>query len=592
MALVVAAVILAGVAMLIVSDQWAGSSAAVTGDAVSNSAPPDSVPASNRAGISSETPAKAPKSENKLPGSADNDPARASKSSGRQSAESAEINQAFDSESPESQATPNATTGSEPDHAADGTSRPNDVDPPQGTETIRAEGDVRTVDNRLTIPTDEELRDAEKLIDELFAEEIKAAKTPDDKGRVAAKLLAQATQTNDNAAGRYRLLVLARELAIAGDNWATASTAIEQQTTLYQVSAHELRAAALTELARSRSSTLDRDQLAQAALVAIDQAVAADDYESAKRIVGAAKLLTRQSDVAALKEQVGDVSESVNRYGREFRTIKDAVETLDRDPTNKNAATRVGKFRCLIKGDWTTGLPLLARGEDTSWTALAAADLANPSDADGRVELADQWWETANNLPMSLKTQALNRAAHWYRQSNDGLDDLTTARVEKRLSEILSKQEPSPRRTINRTAPRTLAARIYACVDDQFVLAVNGKQVLEGGLAQLRELDYEFHAGDVVTVRAIDVGGSRGFSCVLKFADAGAWIATVPGGVWREYEPRSADDWSNVQGITQLRPCSAGQRGAERFTGQASGVQAGTIWGSKPTCYLALEIPK
>ena len=55
--------------------------------------------------------------------------------------------------------------------------------------------------------------------------------------------------------------------------------------------------------------------------------------------------------------------------------MKKALAALDRNPTHPAANQMVGKYRCFNKGNWITGLPMLALGSDPELKALAIVDL-------------------------------------------------------------------------------------------------------------------------------------------------------------------------------------------------------------------------
>ena len=448
-----------------------------------------------------------------------------------------------------------------------------------------------TNNERLPVPSKEELAPARKLVGNLFDDEIKAARSAADKAVLADKLVGQAVATKDDPLARYYLLDLALELAVAGESWPVASRAIEQIASLHQVDEAALEAETFDELAKAASNTQSRNAIIRAALDAVDRAVADDDYDSARKIARSATNLAKKSDDKDLEARVKDTSDWVALCDKEFKANQASFDKLKLDPHDRDALSAVGRFECLVTGDWKSGLSRLAQGSDAPLAELAVADLANPSGNNERNQMAERWWDTALKLKGINKSQAFGRAEHWYRLALPQLEGISKTKTEKRLKEI-AKYSPRTLTVTGRSAARQMTARIYACGDDEFSMAVNGRPIMEGPRGQLRELDYQFFPGDIVTVRAINAQGRRSFCCAIKFTKLNKVLLTTPGQWWQEYLPESFDNWSQITGIRGHRPSSPGDQDFVQAVRKASGTTVGPIWGHQDVCFLVLEIPK
>src|SRR5205085_7857901 len=106
--------------------------------------------------------------------------------------------------------------------------------------------------------------------------------------------------------------------------------------------------------------------------------------------------------------------------------FKVAMEALRKSPDDPAACLTVGRHLCLVKGDWTTGLPLLAKGADAKLKALGQLELASPTDPAAQLKLADGWWES------STSTSASSHAALWYAKAAPGLSGASRARASSR----------------------------------------------------------------------------------------------------------------------------------------------------------------
>ncbi len=71
---------------------------------------------------------------------------------------------------------------------------------------------------KTAVPDAAALKNAQELVSELYARDIAKANKPDEKLALSKKILQVAIETKNDAAGRYALLSMARDLAAsAGD---------------------------------------------------------------------------------------------------------------------------------------------------------------------------------------------------------------------------------------------------------------------------------------------------------------------------------------------------------------------------------------
>jgi hypothetical protein len=118
--------------------------------------------------------------------------------------------------------------------------------------------------------------------------------------------------------------------------------------------------------------------------------------------------------------------------------VKPALDAVARNPADAVAALDAGRYHCLVKGDWPTGLPLLARCADPAIRAAAEADLtasADPAVAPGPARLAAiarLWWDLAGSSDAAVRPRLQERAAHWYRQAAPNLAGVARTQAEQR----------------------------------------------------------------------------------------------------------------------------------------------------------------
>jgi hypothetical protein len=125
-----------------------------------------------------------------------------------------------------------------------------------------------------------------------------------------------------------------------------------------------------------------------------------------------------------------------------YTDAQNAIQVLATNPTDPNASLKVGKYRCLFKGEWRIGLTMLAAGSDPVLKELANEELALPATSPDQVKLGDGWWDAAGKTTGPLKLPMQQRAAFWYRKADADLAGLTKSKVDERLV-TLAELDPS-----------------------------------------------------------------------------------------------------------------------------------------------------
>jgi hypothetical protein len=106
------------------------------------------------------------------------------------------------------------------------------------------------------VPTGTALAQAQKEVVDLFGNDRAAAKTVVQKTALAQKLLEVGKQSQDDPAGRYVLLVMARELAIEASDFQTVMAAIAELEADYQTDPLEMKVRAITILSDHPQSSV------------------------------------------------------------------------------------------------------------------------------------------------------------------------------------------------------------------------------------------------------------------------------------------------------------------------------------------------
>jgi hypothetical protein len=289
---------------------------------------------------------------------------------------------------------------------------------------------------RAKVPPPEALARAEKAIKDLFREEY-ALQKPADRLALAAKLHQQSRDPTEEAAVRFVLLREAAFLAAQAGNLAQTLEIVGELVKAFEVAPAAIIVAALEKIDLSVLIGDDCRILAEESLAAVSEALTADDFDSAARLLKLGENAARKAQNASLVTTISTRKTDVERIRAEFETVKGALATLAKTPADPDASLTVGKYHCFAKGAWERGLPLLAQSSDPRLKPLAAQDLAAPASAAQQRELADAWYDLATSLtPVTAKIEAQLRAGHWYAMALPGSSGLARVHVEKRLAEL------------------------------------------------------------------------------------------------------------------------------------------------------------
>lgn len=273
------------------------------------------------------------------------------------------------------------------------------------------------------------------LVKEIYGEQWRKAKTSAQKTALAAKLLAKANESTDPA-NRYVLLKVARDVAAQAGDAELAFKAIDAMAARYDVDVYKLKGAALSTAAKSVSSQKHVRAVAERALLLMEQAVEKDDFAAAKYLGKLALDAARKGRDYKLVRQIIARNKEVEKIATAYADIQDASATLESNPVDPEANLAVGKYRCLVKGNWDRGVPMLALGSDDKLKELAVEELEEVAGADDQLALGDGWWELALASEGMAKEQLEGRARFWYRKALPGLNGLVKDRVEKRLKDF------------------------------------------------------------------------------------------------------------------------------------------------------------
>lgn len=130
---------------------------------------------------------------------------------------------------------------------------------------------------------------------------------------------------------------------------------------------------------------------------------------------------------------------------------------LEKNPEDPEAAYQLGRHLCFFLGDWTQGLPLLAKGKDKDLAQLARYDLGTdelPSDpkapltgaafdfgssAAPDLVIGDMFWDLMKKYKDVELRNIMNRAIYRYRMSLSKVDEAKKRKLLDRVSKVMDR---------------------------------------------------------------------------------------------------------------------------------------------------------
>ncbi len=290
-------------------------------------------------------------------------------------------------------------------------------------------------EERVPLPPAPEIEQATKLVRNLFKDDY-AKTAPKAKLALAEKLFKQADETKDDLAAQFVLYRETADLAAAAGDVTLALRALDAMQTRFAGIKAEQPESVLKALS-TKVSAADALPLATHLLKSVDEAVTADELDSAERLAKLAETTAIKSKNVRVASAAAARVKEVEAFKKEAETVKTALKTLELNPTDPAASTVAGRYFCFQKGNWEKGLPLLAAGDDAKLKDVARKDAANPREPADLLAVADAWYDLGKAATAVHQRRAmLARSFAFYNRAVPDLNGLTRTKAEKKVEEL------------------------------------------------------------------------------------------------------------------------------------------------------------
>jgi hypothetical protein len=350
---------------------------------------------------------------------------------------------------------------------------------------------------------------ARKTAAEIYRDTYQQARTAEDKTALAKEMCETALQMPDGSADQYVLLRIARDIA-AGAGDATASlSAVEKLIERFEIPSAKIRAETL--LMTSKAATIAQyTAIAEAAMVVVEDAANAGEYEIALTLCDATRSLAEKAQELSLANDLLAKLDVLKAEQLEFQKYLAATVRLQLDPLEPVSNLIAGRYLCFIKGDWQRGIPMLALSEDVALKYAAVQEQQAGNAPDALLSLGDVWWGVAEKESSMATEQILQRAAAWYEKAIPNLTGLAKLKAEKRGADVRHRGAMANATVLEAPHER----------DRQ------GRSGLHGRLEAAKKELLVAHGGTATTEAAVKLG----LDWLVKQQDArtGVWSLTGP----------------------------------------------------------------
>ena len=184
----------------------------------------------------------------------------------------------------------------------------------------------------------------------------------------------------------------------------------------------------------------------QRAVQVLYAAIDDDDFVRGSGVARIAYRFTGQTRQEVIPKLLNRLRSLLANAQREYDKSLEDLQAYRANPNDNEAAAKFGRFVCFVKGDWETGLPLMAKGGFEELRELANRDLNGAETTTDQIALGDAWWELADRAKTGVYRQgARDRSVFWYEQAFKALpESLDKLHVKSRLDEAKRADATSP----------------------------------------------------------------------------------------------------------------------------------------------------
>jgi hypothetical protein len=230
-----------------------------------------------------------------------------------------------------------------------------------------------------------------------YGKDIAAAKTADDRRKVAMKIWNAARDGSQTADLRYAMLDDVGKVGLLQGSVGFAYRVTAEVARQFDVDPVAIRLKVLEAAGKMAQAP---DACAVGALQALsvaDRAAADGRLDVASKAVGQATVFARKTKDKDLTAQIDRRRAALREQSPRGATYKKALNDLKKTPDDREANLTAGKYEVLVLGDWQEGLKKLAASGQGGLADVARLEAMARGDLSQWAPLAAAWWQASES---------------------------------------------------------------------------------------------------------------------------------------------------------------------------------------------------
>lgn len=272
-----------------------------------------------------------------------------------------------------------------------------------------------------------------KKVRELYAEDLKLAKTPAQINGLATKLAEAANDPKNDINSVFALSIEATNLYASMGDLLSAFRLVDELAKRVEINPISRKLELLKTLGKEKLTTPQKKSLAIVGLKLSSDAFGFEEYAAAQEAATFAVESAKPSADKTILDRAIAQAQRCTDMNKTWREVRDARVKLMANDIDAIANETVGRYLCFIRQDWKEGLPRLAKGASAELKSIAEKDLVTSQEASAMAATAEAWWELSESRKEKEKREILPRSAYWYELALPNLTGLDKVTAEKRL---------------------------------------------------------------------------------------------------------------------------------------------------------------
>ena len=275
-------------------------------------------------------------------------------------------------------------------------------------------------------------------IKDIYKTEFAAAK-PGANAELVSFLRTTAAKVEGDPTARYVLYREAFRQACAGNDFDAAAETLDKLEAEFESEPFAPRFELLTRLASVAKANDERLIVTNGALLLLEHALALGKFEEGDKLARIADTQTKIIIDKDLRAKAIAALQTTSELAKDQKSVTEARQKLAESPDDPAANLAVGRYRCLIEGNWSAGLAHLAKCDDDGIKQAAALDAVGPGGEVTAGKIGDAWYDLAKG---GKGQNFYARADYWYQKGVAVESGLAQVRLKKRHEEIAALKLP------------------------------------------------------------------------------------------------------------------------------------------------------